>query len=145
LRIDIRGRDGLGLRDYWADGARTHLGMMISGFPNLFMLNGPQSPGPHFSPPVLADFQSLHVGELVKLVEKAAAVAIEPRVEAQDAWVTHVNEVYARTLIPKTDSWWMGANIPGKPRQALAYGGGFPEYRRRSQAALIDLSGYVTA
>jgi len=142
LRIDIRGREGISLREYWADGARTHLGMMISRFPNMFLLNGPQSPGPHFSPPVLADFQSRHVGALIAAVDKAGAAAVEPHEDAQAEWVDHLNAVYARTLIPKTDSWWMGANIPGKPRQALAYGGGFPEYRRRCQAALEELSEY---
>ena len=143
LRIEIQGRGGVRLADYWAAGARTHLGMMVAGFPNLFLLNGPQSPGAHFSPPVLADYQTRHVIALIEHLADAGSRATEPSEDAQDAWVAHANAIYARTLIPKTDSWWMGANIPGKPRQALAYAGGFPEYRRRCEAALADLAAYV--
>jgi cyclohexanone monooxygenase len=118
--------------------------MTVSGFPNLFMINGPQSPSAHFSPPVLADFQARYIGELIELAEKCGAIAVEPRRTAQDEWVTHLNDIYARTLIPQTDSWWMGANIPGKPRQAVAYAGTFARYRRMCRAALDDLAGYVT-
>jgi cyclohexanone monooxygenase len=132
LRIDVRGRDGFRLADAWADGARTHLGMTVAGFPNLFLLNGPQSPGAHFSPPVLADHQTRHV---IALIDAAGAGSVEPRADAQDEWVEHANSIYARTLIWKTDSWWVGANIPGKPRQAVAYAGGFPAYRARCEQA----------
>lgn len=143
LRIDVRGLNGRPMREHWADGVRTHLGMMVSGFPNLFLLNGPQSPGPHFSPPVLADYQSNLAARLIDALGRRGADRIEPTPEAEAAWCDHVNAVYACTLIPRTDSWWMGANIPGKPRQALAYGGGFAQYRQRAEEGLEGLRDYV--
>lgn len=145
LRIDIRGRAGLTLREHWADRVRTHLGIAVAGFPNLLFLNGPQAPGAHFSPPLLVDHQSRHVVTLIEKVAAAGARTIEVAPEAEHRWSNHVDEVYAATLIPRTDSWWMAANVPGKPRQALAYGGGFQKYRAHCEAALTEGGGYVLA
>ena len=145
-RIDIRGRDGRSLKEYWEGGARTYLGMMSEGFPNIFFLNAVQSPSAFFSPPLLGDFQ---IGCIVRLVNELAtrdATAVEPTREAEAAWVDHVNEIVSATLLPRANSWWMGANIPGKPRQVVAYAGGFPEYRRRALVGLDQLRDYaVTA
>lgn len=141
-RIDIFGRDGQLLRDYWSGGAKTHLGMMSYGFPNMFFLNAVQSPSAFFSPPLLGDYQIRCVLRLVEAVNDARAKAIEPTVEAERSWVDHVNEVVDATLLPKANSWWMGANIPGKPRQVVAYAGGFPEYERRAESAIKDLAAY---
>ncbi|RYF59897.1 MAG: NAD(P)/FAD-dependent oxidoreductase [Comamonadaceae bacterium] len=145
LRIDIRGRDGRLLSDHWADGARTLLGMMTSGFPNLYFVNGPQSPAFHFSPPLLCDFQTQYIGDLIGNVASKGLSTIEPTPEAELSWVEHANSVYAATLIWKTNSWWVGANIPGKPRQALAYGGGFALYKNRAVDAADGLREFVTA
>ena len=137
-RIDITGRDGVVLRDAWASGARTHLGMMTSGFPNLFFLNAVQSPSAFFSPPLLGDYQ---IGCIVRIVDELAARGadtVEPSPDAEQAWVDQVHAVVEGTLMSKANSWWMGANIPGKPRQVVAYAGGFPEYRRHAEAALAD-------
>lgn len=145
-RIDLRGRGGMSLADYWADGVRTHLGMMISGYPNLFLINGPQSPSAHFSPPLLADYQSRHIGRLIELLADHGATEIEPRPDAEAQWINDVAAVYDATLIAKTDSWWMGTNIPGKPRQPVAWAGGFTEYRRRCElAASLELQEYLVS
>jgi cyclohexanone monooxygenase len=141
LRIDVRGRDGVGLGEHWADGARVHLGIMTTRFPNLFLVNGPQSPAVHFSPPVLADFQSRHIGALIGRLGPSGVV--EPREDAQDEWVAHLGALYDKTLIPKTDSWWTAANVPGKPRQVLNYAGSFASYARRAGRALDGLAAYV--
>ena len=141
-RIDIRGRDGTSLKDHWAGGARTHLGMMSHGFPNLFFLNAVQSPSAFFSPPLLGDYQVCCILRMMNEVEAAGAAAIEPRADAEQAWVEHVNEVVNATLLPQANSWWMGANIPGKPRQVVAYAGGFPEYERRAEIAVDGLREY---
>jgi len=142
-RIDIVGRDGARLADQWRDGARTYLGLATAGFPNMYFINGPQSPGPHFSPPLLCDFQSKLLCELLDRLDKSDATSIETTQEAEAEWLEHANSIYAATMIWDTDSWWVGANIPGKPRQALAYGGGFPEYRRRAEKAVETLDAFV--
>ncbi|AQA06595.1 hypothetical protein BVC93_21760 [Mycobacterium sp. MS1601] len=145
LRIDIRGRDGVQLREHWKDGVRTVLGMMTSKFPNLFMLLGPQSPAFHFSPPTLADFQSTYVDEVLQTMADKGLTEIEAREEAEVEWTEHVTALYAGTLIWKTDSWWLGSNIPGKPRQGLAYSGGFANYRTLALEAQTGLNAFVTA
>lgn len=145
LRIDIRGRDGMSLREHWAAGARTLLGLMTSKFPNLFMLLGPQSPAFHFSPPTLADFQSNYVAELIESLANKGLSQIEPRSDAELEWSEHVTSLYEKTLIWKTDSWWLGTNIPGKPRQGLAYSGGFANYCKLACEAQDGLNGFITA
>ncbi|MGH3242025.1 MAG: flavin-containing monooxygenase [Spirillospora sp.] len=140
LRMDVTGRDGMPLRDHWAEGVSTHLGMMTSKFPNLFFINGHQSPCAHFSPPLLADYQSEFIGRLIDEVgedtgDGGAGALIEPNSESEAAWSRHVDEVYERTLIPKTDSWWMSRIAPGAKRQAVAYAGGFTEYRKWCERA----------
>jgi len=80
---------------------------------------------------------------LIDALADSGARTVEPLPEAQDAWVEHANSIYQRTLIWNTDSWWVGANIPGRPRQAVAYLGGFPAYRRRCERALDDLAEYT--
>jgi cyclohexanone monooxygenase len=137
LRMDVRGRDGLTLRDHWSEGVRTHLGMMTSRFPNLFFINGHQSPCAHFSPPLLADYQSQFIGRLIDHLNGGGATA-EPRPDAEAAWSRHVDEVYEQTLIPRTDSWWMSRIAPGAKRQAVAYAGGFTQYRKRCERAAAD-------
>jgi cyclohexanone monooxygenase len=132
-RIDITGRGGVSLKDYWASGARTHLGMMSHGFPNIFFLNAVQSPSAFFSPPLLGDYQIRYIGRIIDELAASGAVTVEPSAEAEAAWVEHVNDVVNATLLPKANSWWMGANIPGKPRQVVAYAGGFPEYQRQAE------------
>jgi cation diffusion facilitator CzcD-associated flavoprotein CzcO len=143
-RVDIRGRDGRSLKQYWEDGARTHLGLMSNGFPNMFFINAVQSPSAFFSPPLLADYQ---IGCITRMIDELAATGattVEPTRDAESAWVDHVNEIVAATLLPMANSWWMGANIPGKPRQVVAYAAGFPAYQAHAEAALADgLRDYV--
>jgi cyclohexanone monooxygenase len=134
LRIDIVGRDGVSLVRHWSERVRTYLGMMVVGFPNMFMINGPQSPCVHFVPPLLAEYQTNYIWRIIKELEETGQ-AIEPLAAIEAAWSDHVNELYAATLIPHTNSWWIGTNVKGKPRQALAYAGGFAEYRRRCERA----------
>jgi cyclohexanone monooxygenase len=127
--IDIRGRDGALLKDRWTDGPRTYLGLMVAGFPNLFTVTGPGSPSV-LSNMIVAIEQ--HVGWITDCIgwlnERQMGV-IEATEAAQDAWVAHVNEVGAGTLYPLADSWYMGANVPGKPRVFMPYIGGFSVYR----------------
>ena len=145
-RVDITGRDGRALKEYWQDGARTHLGLMSHGFPNMFFINAVQSPSAFFSPPLLADYQINCLTRIIDHLAATDATTIEPTEAAQTAWVDHVNQVVEATLLPLANSWWMGANIPGKPRQVVAYAAGFPAYRAHAEAALDDgLHDYLVA
>ncbi len=134
-RIDIRGRGGRSLKDEWAQGPRTFLGFMVEGFPNLFMMNGPGSPGAVFQPVLLGQFQGDWLADCFDWMRLHQRRSIEATEAAQDEWIRHCNEVAEATLFPEANSWYMGANIPGKARVILIYLGGFLEYRRRFNAA----------
>lgn len=138
MRMDIRGRDGRLLKDHWSDGCRTHLGMMCHGFPNMFILDGPQTPSAFYSPPLLTEQQVRWVGEVVEHMTAVGAASIEPTVEAETGWSDEIQEVAKQTLMVRTDSPYMGANIPGKPREFLYHLAGFIEYRRRCQLAVAN-------
>lgn len=144
-RIPISGRGGRTLRQYWAAGARTHLGMMSSGFPNLFFLNAIQTPSAVFSPVILSHWQNQHILGLMHEVSSRGASLIEPTESAESAWVEEAHRAMDATLIATTDSWWTGKNTSGSPdgRQPVVYLGGFQAYRAHAAAALADeLSGY---
>ena len=136
LAIDVRGRGGLPLREHWGDGARTDLGLMTSSFPNMFFINGPQSPGVHFSPPLLGVYQVNLINRILTGLASHPNPAIDVTREAEERWTQIVADIYANTLIPETDSWWMGTNIPGKPRRPVAFAGGFPAYKQHAEEAI---------
>ena len=127
-RIDIRGRQGRTLREEWAAGPRTYLGLGVHGFPNLFIVTGPGSPGP-LANMVLASEQHLDwITRCITYLDRQGVQTIEPGVDAVDAWVAECNERAAKTLFPSANSWYMGANIPGKPRVFMPFIGGFAVY-----------------
>ncbi len=139
-RIDITGRDGQKLRDKWQAGPRTYLGLGSSGFPNLFFITGPGSPSV-LSNMIVSIEQ--HVDWITQCIERLTSgniQTIEPSREAEDEWVAHVNEVASETLFPQANSWYMGANIPGKPRVFLPYIGGVGRYREKCNE--IAAAGY---
>jgi cyclohexanone monooxygenase len=129
LRVDIRGRGNRPLSDKWSAGPRTYLGIATAGFPNLFILTGPGSPSV-LSNMVMAVEQHVDwIADCLSYLGAHGLDAIEATVEAEDAWVDHVNQLANATLFPRANSWYMGANVPGKPRVFLPYVGGFPQYR----------------
>jgi cation diffusion facilitator CzcD-associated flavoprotein CzcO len=115
-KIDIRGRGGELLRDKWAEGPRTYLGLTSAGFPNLFTLTGPQSPSVLSNMPVSIEQHVDFTARIIADLRARGAETIEPTVDAEDAWVQHCQDVVAPTLFQQADTWYMGANIPGKPR-----------------------------
>ncbi|MFN3744136.1 MAG: flavin-containing monooxygenase [Hyphomicrobiaceae bacterium] len=140
MNIDIRGRDGVQLREKWAAGPQTYLGLMSAGLPNLFMITGPGSPSV-LSNMILSIEQ--HVDWLIDALAHMRAnglETIEPTAEAEAAWGQHVNEAGHRTLYVKAASWYMGANVPGKPRVFMPYIGGVGTYRE--ECAEIAAKGY---
>jgi cation diffusion facilitator CzcD-associated flavoprotein CzcO len=124
----ITGVGGVSLRDKWGAGPRTYLGVAIAGFPNLFTITGPGSPSVLVNMLVAIEQHVDWVADCIAYLRQRDLASIEPTVEAEDAWVDHVNEVANRTLFPTANSWYMGANVPGKPRVFMPYIGGLPLY-----------------
>jgi len=131
--IDIRGRDGLALKQAWADGPQTYLGLASAGFPNMFLITGPQSPSV-FSNMVVSIEQHVEwIADCMGFLREQGIACIEASAQAQAGWVAHVADVANGTLMPQTDSWYVGANVPGKPRVFTPYLGGVGPYRQQCQ------------
>ncbi len=127
-RIDIRGRDGLSLRDAWAAGPRSYLGLAIAGFPNLFTITGPGSPSVLTNMMVAIEQHVEWVRECLVDLRARGVSSIEATEAAQEDWVRHVAETAEGTLYPRANSWYVGANVPGKARVFMAYVGGQKPY-----------------
>ena len=131
LAIDIRGKDGVSLREKWAEGPRTYLGLAVAGFPNLFTITGPSSPSVLSNMIVSIEQHVDWITDCIAYLRAHEIAEIDPTVEAEDEWVAHVEEVGNMTLYPTADSWYMGSNVPGKPRVFMAYIGGVGVYRQK--------------
>jgi len=125
--IDIRGRNGLALRDKWRDGPRTYLGLGTAGFPNLFTITGPGSPSVLTNMMVSIEQHVNWIADCLGFLRASGRASIEALPAAEDAWVAHVNAVADRTVYPLCNSWYLGANVPGKPRVFMPLLG-FPQY-----------------
>jgi len=130
LNIDIRGRAGGTLKEKWVAGPRTYLGIAIAGFPNLFIITGPGSPSVLSNMMVSIEQHVDWIADCIAYLRACDLAAIEATIEAEDGWVAHVNDVGNTTLYPRADSWYVGANIPGKPRIFMPYVGGVGAYRK---------------
>ncbi|GAA1393762.1 NAD(P)/FAD-dependent oxidoreductase [Pseudonocardia kongjuensis] len=136
--IDIRGRDGVLLREKWAQGPRTYLGLAVAGFPNLFTITGPSSPSVLSNMIVSIEQHVDWITDCIVSLRERSIAAIEATTEAEDQWIAHVEEVGNTTLYPTAESWYMGSNVPGKPRVFLAYIGGVGFYREQCDAIAAD-------
>ncbi len=130
VAVDIAGREGTELRDRWADGPHTYLGLMSHGFPNLFMVTGPQSPSVLSNMAVSIEQHVDWICDTIGHLRDTGKTVIEPTATAEAGWVQHTNDFADITLFPQANSWYMGANVPGKPRVVLPYVGGVDRYRR---------------
>jgi cation diffusion facilitator CzcD-associated flavoprotein CzcO len=128
-RINIVGRDGETLAQEWEAGPRSYLGLMVAGFPNLFMITGPGSPSVLSNMMVSIEQHVDWIADCLATMDKRQATCIEATRTAQDDWVQHGSEVADTTLYPRAASWYMGSNIPGKPRVLMPYIGGVGTYR----------------
>ena len=130
LRMDIRGRDGVALKEVWEDGPRNYLGLQVAGFPNLFTITGPGSPSVLCNMPVAIEQHADWIADCIGHMRAKGLERIEARPEAMEKWVAEVNEAAGKTLLPLAKhSWYLGANIPGKPRVFMPYAGGMVRYR----------------
>ena len=131
--LNLKGRGGRTLDQEWSDGPHTYLGISVAGFPNLFTITGPQSPSVLSNMPVSIEQHVEWVTECIEAMRKTGKTTIEATPAAQDQWVAHVNEIVNATLMTSANSWYMSANIPGKPRAFLPYLGpeGVGGYRKK--------------
>lgn len=141
LAIDIVGRGGVTLRDKWADGPRNYLGLASAGFPNLFTVLGPLSPSVLANIAVALEQQVEWITDCIAHLRRNGLTEIDVAPGAETDWGVRVAEIAARTLYPAADSWYTGANVPGKPRVFLAYAGGLDRYREECDA--VARSGYT--
>ncbi len=112
-------------------GPQTYLGVATAGFPNLFIITGPGSPSVLSNMPVSIEQHVEWIGDCINTCSPAASIASKPTETAEREWVAHVNETANATLFPQANSWYMGANMPGKPRVFLPYCGGVNVYREK--------------
>ncbi|HKW53212.1 MAG TPA: NAD(P)/FAD-dependent oxidoreductase [Stellaceae bacterium] len=144
-QLNLKGRGGRTLDEEWAKGPRTYLGVSIAGFPNFFTITGPQSPSVLTNMPVAIEQHVEWITDCIDRVRQSGKTTIEATPEAQEKWVDHVNEIVSATLMTSANSWYMSANIAGKPRAFLPYLGpeGVGGYRRKcDEVAAKDYEGF---
>ena len=146
LSMDIRGKDGIRLEDEWAAGPKTYLGLMMADFPNLWTVTGPGSPSVLSNMMVSIEQHVDWICDCLDWLDASDHQTIEAEREAQEAWVSHVQEVAEGTLFPKGGSWYLGANVPGKPRIFMPYAAGVGPYRIIcDEVAEADYRGFATS
>ena len=137
-KIDIQGRSGRQLKDHWAQGPRTVFGFMSNGFPNMFMANIAHCPYDTYNTIRGVEFTGEWISDMIEHMRREIFVSVEPTADAEDDFTRLVSEIAEGTLLVKADSWYLGANVPGKPRVALSWFGGFRSYRAKVQEAVRD-------
>ena len=140
VKMDLRGRGGVTMRDTWKEGPLGYLGMMEVDFPNFFMILGPNGPFTNLPPSI--ETQVEWIADTICAMEKEGVQSVEPTVEARDAWVRTCREIADMTLFPKAESWIFGANIPGKKNAVMFYMAGIGNYRNAISA--VKEEGYTS-
>ncbi len=145
LRMDIRGRGGLPLHKAWEAGPRNYLGLQVAGFPNLFTITGPGSPSVLCNMPVAIEQHVEWITDCIAHMRRKNYTRIETSDKAMEEWVTEVNAAAQATVLPQAKhSWYLGANIPGKPRVFMPYAGGMAHYRKIcADVAARNYEGFV--
>jgi len=142
-RIDIRGRAGAKLSERWAEGPRTYLGLSVAGIPNLFIVTGPGSPSVLTNMLPTIEQHVEWIADCIGYMRANGLRRIDATPEAETAWVARVNEIADGTLFPTANSWYLGANVPGKPRVFMPYIGFPPYVEKCNQVAAEGYSGFV--
>ena len=143
-KMDIRGRNDLSLKDKWAEGPKTYLGLQAAGFPNMFMTTGPGSPSVLANMPVSIEQHIEWISDFLEYMREHGIESAEADLDAETEWGSHVNEVAERTMYLLANSWYLGANIPGKPRVFMPYAGGLGTYRKYcNEVAGTDYAGFI--
>ncbi|MBN7796889.1 flavin-containing monooxygenase [Parahaliea mediterranea] len=143
-KIDIRGREGLSLRERWRDGPANYLGLQVAGFPNLFMVNGPGSVSVFSNMVQTIEHHVDFIANCIGGLEQSGAATIEATAAAEEAWGALMAEAADETLLATEDSWYVGSNVPGKPRMMMAFVGSYPVYREYCQQVVErDYEGFA--
>jgi cyclohexanone monooxygenase len=137
-KIDIAGRAGVSLKQTWSEGPRSYLGLMIAGFPNLFTITGPGSPSVLSNMIVSIEQHVDWIADCLAYLRLHQLLTIEPTTTAENAWCDHVTQVSNLTLFPQANSWYVGANIAGKPRGFMPYIGGVGSYRQKCDSVAAN-------
>ncbi len=145
LRLDPMGRGGIRLKEKWESRYHNYLGLMISDFPNLFMIHGPGTPGVLYLMPLGAELETEWIANCLRHMSERGLGAVEPTHEAELAWDEEVSALAEKTLFPRTDSWYTGANIPGKPRHFSVHVGGPAYFHRIAEIAEQGYEGFAFA
>lgn len=146
MKLDLQGRGGLRIQDKWEAGPRNYLGLMVAGFPNMFNVAGPGSTLPFTNAIVCIEQHVNWISDCIAHLDKAGYATIDPTDEAESNWIEHVNTMAKPTLFLTCNSWYLGANIPGKPRMFMPLAGGFPPYAARcADVASKDYEGFALA
>ncbi len=138
MAVDIRGRDGQSLKQKWEHGPLNYLGLTVEGFPNFFMITGPGSPSVMTNMVLSIEQHVEWIADCLTYMAAKNLSIIEPTATAENGWVDYVTATADMTLFPKAKSWYMGANVPGKPRVCLPYLGGAAAYRRACDDVATD-------
>ena len=144
LKMDIRGRDDLSLKDKWFAGPKTYLGLQAAGFPNMFMITGPGSPSVLSNMTVSIEQHIEWIGDFLAYMRERGIEVAEADADAETRWGSHVSEVAESTMYMLANSWYLGANIPGKPRVFMPYAGGVGAYRKECDEVVDnDYDGFI--
>ncbi|MEM9654264.1 MAG: NAD(P)/FAD-dependent oxidoreductase [Actinomycetota bacterium] len=143
LKLNPAGRDGVRLREKWQERFNNYLGMTIAGYPNLFMIHGPGAPGVFFTMPLGAELQTAWIDRCIRHLDESGLGSMETTADAEAEWDREINAIADRTLYPRANSWYMGANVPGKPRQFLGHLRGSHYFRRLTEVADEGFDGFV--
>ncbi|MCR5859186.1 NAD(P)/FAD-dependent oxidoreductase [Mesorhizobium sp. J428] len=135
LAFDVVGRDGRTLKDKWKSGPRSYLGFMLEGFPNLFAPSGPNGPAALANLITIAEHDVDWIADMISWMETNGVSTVEPTVEAEEGWMRMVLAMAEKSLIRKANTWWVGANVKGKPQGLTMFIGGFAKYRELCEAA----------
>jgi len=138
VKMDIRGVGGKTIAEAWNEGPRTNAGLMTHSFPNMFFLNGPGSCTAFFNPVLNVEYQGNWIADLLRTMHDRGETRVESDATADDAWAEHMREVAAPTLFWESNNWFIGANIPGKPRVMMLYLGGFSAYRQHTASIAAE-------
>ncbi|MDE1948029.1 MAG: NAD(P)/FAD-dependent oxidoreductase [Burkholderiales bacterium] len=136
LAFDVVGRDGRSVNDKWSEGARSYMGLMMEGFPNLFMTTGPNGPAALANIVRISENDVDWIATLMTHMAKNGLGAVEPALEAENAWMDIVAALAGRTLVSQAKTWYVGANVAGKPQGLSLFTGGFTKYREYCSAAI---------
>jgi cation diffusion facilitator CzcD-associated flavoprotein CzcO len=138
LKMNITGRDDLTLNEHWADGPRSYFGLSVTGFPNMFIITGPQSPSAFYNFPLGIERHCDWIADCIRHVNEQNMATVDVDIALEEEWLAEVVGLADATLFPKASSWYMGSNIPGKPRVFPVYLGGGKEYHERIEQEAAD-------